>query len=351
MNQQPPEFLKNSDEPTRINSLEKSMELLMSTFMTSQHNMERQISQLANTLYEREKGKMPSQPDPNLGTSVPLPRHTQLNSIHQSPHYSEPSSQCNAIYALRSGREYQQEVPIQPTPVTSEPPVNVVNVPHPLPIVSAPHDPPIVVNDQPPVQGMSDEPIVVNEEKHEEPSKKTYVPKAPFPNRFKSNKKDAITEKILNILKNVQVNIPFLDAISQVSTYAKVLKDLCIQKQKINVPKKAFLTANVSSVLSQQIVAKYKDPGCPTISCMIGNTRIDHALLDLGASVNLLPYSVYQQLGLGDLKPTSVTLQLADRSVKTPKGVIKVVLLKVGEFLFPMDFIILDTQPKTNIKG
>jgi hypothetical protein len=57
---------------------------------------------------------------------------------------------------------------------------------------------------------------------------------------------------------------------------------------------------------------KYKDPGCPTISCIIGNFNIDRALLDLGASVNLLPYSIYEQLGLGELKPTKVALQLAN---------------------------------------
>ena len=64
---------------------------------------------------------------------------------------------------------------------------------------------------------------------------------------------------------------------------------------------------------------KYNDPRCPTIPCVIGDTLIEQALLDLGASVNLLPYSVYEQLGLGELKPTKVTLQLADRSVKVPK--------------------------------
>ena len=96
---------------------------------------------------------------------------------------------------------------------------------------------------------------------------------------------------------------------------------------------------------------KYKDPGCPTISCTIGNTVIKQALLDLGASVNLLPYSVYQQLELGELKPTKVTLQLADRSIKIPRGEIKNVLIKVGEFIFPVDFIILDTEPMMNPRG
>ncbi|MBZ2164421.1 retropepsin-like domain-containing protein, partial [Alteromonas stellipolaris] len=77
----------------------------------------------------------------------------------------------------------------------------------------------------------------------------------------------------------------------------------------------------------------------------IGRTIIDRALLDLGAGVNLLPYSVYQQLQICELRPTKITLQLADRSVKTPKGEIEDVLVKVGEFIFPVDFVVLETVP------
>ena len=90
---------------------------------------------------------------------------------------------------------------------------------------------------------------------------------------------------------------------------------------------------------------KYKDLGSPTISVNIGGTCIDKALLDLGASVNLLPYSVYKQLGLGELKPTNITLSLADRSVKIPKGIVEDVLVKVDKFYYPVDFVVLDTEP------
>ena len=90
---------------------------------------------------------------------------------------------------------------------------------------------------------------------------------------------------------------------------------------------------------------KYKDPGSPIISVNIGGTCIDKALLDLGASVNLLPYSVYKQLGLGELKPINITLSLADRSVKIPKGIVEDVLVKADKFYYPMDFVVLDTEP------
>lgn len=107
-----------------------------------------------------------------------------------------------------------------------------------------------------------------------------------------------------------------MDAIKQIPPYAKFLKDLCTIKRKLNVQKKAFLTEQVSAIIQQTSPPKFKDPGYPTISCVIGNYRIEQALLDLGTSVNLLPCTVYEQLGLGELKPTTITLQLADRSMK-----------------------------------
>ena len=90
------------------------------------------------------------------------------------------------------------------------------------------------------------------------------------------------------------------------------MKDLYTVKRKLNVHKKAFLIEQVSAMIQNNRPPKFKDPHYPTISCVIGNSKIEKALLDLGASVNLLPYSVYEQLGLAELKPTSIILQLAD---------------------------------------
>ena len=77
----------------------------------------------------------------------------------------------------------------------------------------------------------------------------------------------------------------------------------------------------------------------------IGGTCVEDILLDLGASVNLLPYSVYKQLGLGELKPTTITLSLVDRSIKIPKGIVEDVLIQVNKFYYPVDFVVLDTEP------
>ena len=146
----------------------------------------------------------------------------------------------------------------------------------------------------------------------------------------------------------MKVNIPLLDIIKQVLAYANFLKDLCTIKKGLGIEKKAFLTEQASAIIQSKNPVKYKDPGSPTVSVNIGGIWIDKSLLNLGASVNLLPYSVYKQLGLGELKPTNITLSLADRSVKIPKGIVEDVLVKIDKFYYPIDFVVLDTEPIAN---
>ena len=169
-------------------------------------------------------------------------------------------------------------------------------------------------------------------------------PSPPFPQSLKTKKKAINQAEILKVLRQVKVNIPLLDMIKQVPTYAKFLKDLCTIKKGLSIDKKAFLTEQVSVIIQCKTPVKYKDPCCPTISVNIGGICVEKALLDLGASVNLLPYSMYRQLGLGELKPTSITLSLADRSIKIPKGTVEDALIEVDKFYFHVDFVVLDTE-------
>jgi hypothetical protein len=108
---------------------------------------------------------------------------------------------------------------------------------------------------------------------------------------------------------------------------------------------KESIFSRTSVILQNNNALKYKDPGCPIISCFIGEYKIERDLLDLGASVNLLPYSVFQILNLSELKPTSVTLLLASSFVKVPRAIVEDVLVQVDKFIYPVDFIVLDTQP------
>ena len=148
--------------------------------------------------------------------------------------------------------------------------------------------------------------------------KKSTLP--PFPQALKGKKKAINQAEILEVLRQVKVNTPLLDMIKQVPTYAKFLKDLCIVKKGLNIYNKVFLTEQVCAIIQCKTLVKYKDPGCPTISMNIGGTCVEKALLHLGASVNLLPYSVYKQLGLGELKPTTIILSLADRLIRATVG-------------------------------
>ena len=191
-------------------------------------------------------------------------------------------------------------------------------------------------------------PIVADPTEEEQSAKReevqTSVP-PPFPQALRKKKNSVNQTEMLEVLRQVKVNIALLDMIKQVPTYAKFLKDLCTVKRGFNVSKKAFLTEQVSAIIECKTPVKYKDPRCPTISVNIGGISVEKALLDLGASVNLLPYSMYKQLGLGELKPTSITLSLADRSIKIPKGTIEDVLIQVDRFYYPVDFVVLDTEP------
>jgi len=100
----------------------------------------------------------------------------------------------------------------------------------------------------------------------------------------------------------------------------------------------------MSSIISNQASLKCKDPGCPIFSIVIGNNNIHEALLDLGASVDLLPFTMCERLGLEELKPTKMVLQLDDDSTMLPREMAEDVFIKVGKFIFPVDFVVLETE-------
>ena len=181
-----------------------------------------------------------------------------------------------------------------------------------------------------------------------EKDKASHVPPAPYPHRLRTPKKVNNHSEIYELFKQVKLNIPLLDGIKQIPSYAKFLKDLCTVKRKLGINKDAYMTELSTSLIRNNLPPKYKDPRSPTISIMVRNSKLGHALVDLGASVNLLPYSVYVELGLGELEPTNITLQLADRSVKILRGVVKDLLVQVDKLYIPLDFVVLDTQPVVN---
>ena len=277
------------------NTLNKKIDGLGSNLKQKMDNLQYSITNINKLLEVQERGRFPSQ-------TLPNPK-----GIHE---VGSGMDEVKSIITLRSGKEVDQ--------------------PLPKPVEESRQG-----------EEMQPEHILL-----EEDSMKYRIP-PPFPQALRG-KKATQQVGILEVLRQVKVNIPLLDLIKQVPAYAKFLKDLCTIKKGLGIEKKAFLTEHVSAIIQSKYPVKSKDPGSPTIPVNIGGNCIAKSLLDLGASVNLMPYSVYKQLGLGELKPTNITLSLADRSVKIPKGIVEDVLVKIDKFYYPVDFVVLDTEPSSN---
>ena len=155
--------------------------------------------------------------------------------------------------------------------------------------------------------------------------------------------------KFMEVFKKLHINIPFADVLEQMHSYVKFMKNILSKKRRLSDFETVNLTEECSAILQKKLPHKLKDPGSFTIPCTIRNSIFERALCDLGTSINLMPLSIFRQLGLGEARPTTVTLQLTDRSLKHPKGVIEDVLVKVDKFIFPEDFIILDMEEDKEI--
>ena len=131
--------------------------------------------------------------------------------------------------------------------------------------------------------------------------------------------------------------------------YAKFLKDILSKKKKIVEEGVVSLTATCSAVIQKSLPAKMKDLGSFTIPCTIGKYEFKKALCDSSASINLIPLSVVQRLSLGEFTPTAITLQMANRSMEQPEGVLEDVLVKVGKFIFPVDFVVMKMEGDTQV--
>ena len=188
-----------------------------------------------------------------------------------------------------------------------------------------------------------------NYEEQQKEKVQAYTPTVPFPQRLQKAKKEEQFSKFLEMFKKIEINIPFADAINQMPNYAKFLKDILSKKKKIAEEGVVSLTATCSAVIQKSLPAKMKDPGSFTIPCTIGKYEFKKALCDLGASINLMPLSVVQRLSLGELTPTTNTLQMVDRSMAQLEGVLEDVLVKVGKFIFPMDFVVMKMEEDTQV--
>ncbi|XP_042029822.1 uncharacterized protein LOC121776708 [Salvia splendens] len=155
-----------------------------------------------------------------------------------------------------------------------------------------------------------------------------------------TRKRDA-TIDVASMFKDVEVKVPLLTAL-KMPPISKLIKDYLAGK--VNEEGRMIANENVSAMIQRSDLPSNKtDPGMFTLPISIGDTQVKHAMCDLGASINVLPYSIYKKLGEARLVDTDIMIQLADRSCIHPEGILEDVIVKVNNFLYLADFFIIKT--------
>ncbi|GJT16243.1 reverse transcriptase domain-containing protein [Tanacetum coccineum] len=175
------------------------------------------------------------------------------------------------------------------------------------------------------------------------------------PNQAYQLLKDKVLLK-LDWAKNPKIKSSFKKTVAfadegstRMPNYGKFLKELISNKHKIEQISAAFLSDESSAMIQNKIPPKLRDPGSFLIPCNFNKTFSCSALADLGASINLMPYSLYAKLSLKTLKPTKMSVRLADRSFQYPVGIAENMLVEVGKFAFPADFVILEMEEDSKV--
>ncbi|KAJ1700987.1 hypothetical protein LUZ63_000766 [Rhynchospora breviuscula] len=307
------------------------------------------IERMMEAHFSRQLGKLPSQPEVN------------------------PNAECKSLHTLRSGTQYND--PLMPIGVEAHPPSQgeganeqeepVLEQVLPFPPLQGAVDATGAQTGAQAAQKAQPEPEfwseihkfrseisgpepkkVIPEKKKGEKSEPeaAYMPPLPFPKRLARENEAMLFKRFWEMLREVHITIPFADVFTKVPIYAKFLKELCTGKRSLEELKTVVLTDRSSEALKSKMPPKLEDPGRFALTCVIGNAIIKQALCDMGASVSLMPKTVFERIGFGELRPTDKTIQLADSSKRLPMGEIKDVPVQVGKFLVPGDFIVMDME-------
>nr|GFB30025.1 reverse transcriptase domain-containing protein [Tanacetum cinerariifolium] len=151
------------------------------------------------------------------------------------------------------------------------------------------------------------------------------------------------------MIRAVQINVPLVDVLAGMPNYGKFLKEIISNKHRIKQLFAAFLSDESLAMIQNKVPLKLRDPGSFLIPCNFNKTLSCNALADLGASINLMLYSLYVKLSLKTLKPNKMSVRLADRSLQYPIGIAENMIVKVGKFTFRVDFVILKMEEDSKV--
>ncbi|KAL1536338.1 hypothetical protein AAHA92_29007 [Salvia divinorum] len=284
----------------------------------------RQLSQMVTTLYEirGNDGKIPA--------TVKMPDKANISQItlRSGKAYQGPSQLVDdgAAEAEKRGEGRLVQDDIQPSDLRNASPQMA--------------DPFFL--DQEPEEEKEQEAEGKKEDRRtsgDAPSNSEVKQVKPYPGRGETRKKKEDPIDFMEVFGKLEINLPFLQAL-KLPPFSRFIKDFIARKAKADG--KIVISESVSTVIQQKrLPLKRTDPGMFTLPIEIGEVRIEHAMCDLGASINVLPYSVYQRLVGARLMKTKVVIQLADRSCINPVGVLENVIVKVHDFLYPADFHVI----------
>nr|GEW67236.1 reverse transcriptase domain-containing protein [Tanacetum cinerariifolium] len=184
-------------------------------------------------------------------------------------------------------------------------------------------------------------------EKEPEASKDTELPSTediqpPLAKEKLRVKDDILAAKFMEIFHDLHFKLSFADALVHMPKFASMFKKLLNNKEKLIELTKTPLNENCSAVVLKKLPEKLGDPGRFIILCDFLEFDNCLALADLGASINLMPLSIWKKLKRSTLNNTKMVLELADRTISKPTGVAENVFVKVDKFYFPIDFVVLD---------
>ncbi|GKE05389.1 reverse transcriptase domain-containing protein [Tanacetum coccineum] len=184
------------------------------------------------------------------------------------------------------------------------------------------------------------------------PSPTSYQSKLPYPERMKvreNDKPSAQHSRFLKMFKQLRLEIGLKDALVEMPKFNKWLSSLLRNKEKLEEIAITTVNAECSAIIMNKVPEKLEDPGKFLIPCALQELNRTSALADSGASINLLPHSIYKKLGLEVLTPTRMTLELANRSITHPMGIAEDVVVRVDGFTFLADFVVVNFEPDPRV--
>ncbi|GJU58078.1 reverse transcriptase domain-containing protein [Tanacetum coccineum] len=284
------------------------------------------------------------------------PASTSNSGTLPSQTVTNPRQQINAI-TTRSGKTLEEpSTPLVPTPVTSIPQKEPEQ--NPETSTEKVQNPNLENTAHVPPPGEEDS-IFIEVPKPKakktvnlDPNPNSYQSKLPYPERMKvreNDKPSAQHSRFLKMFKQLRLEIGLKDALVEMPKFNKWLSSLLRNKEKLEEIAITTVNAECSAIIMNKVPEKLEDPGKFLIPCALQELKRTSALADSGASINLLPYSIYKKLELEALTPTRMTLELANRSISHPLGIAEDVVVRVDDFTFLADFVVVNFEPDPRV--